>query len=377
MQRRRLLGLAAGIGGSLAGCTVGWQGERRDDPETSQIEDPATVRDVELPVPLSELRQPIGRDSIPAIVDPVFGSDWQGLETDDDTETTLPDDAAVIGVERDGLARAYPLRVLDWHEIVNDEFAGPLGVSYCPLCGSSVTFERYVDGRATTFGVSGKLWRDDLVMYDVATESLWSQILATAIRGPRTGERLSLVPSTLTTWGDWRAAHPETGVLLPPPRSGTIREVDRLYDYFGSKYNYGEERQLIGWDSRDGELRGRTLVVGVRSDDEATAYPFPVVESAGLVEDRVGSVPVVVAVAPDGTLVAYDRRIRGRTLSFSVVDEDRIRGGGSHWETVTGRAVDGPFEGGRLDRANTHPPMFLDAWLSFTPDGDVYGSDIR
>ncbi|PSP41684.1 hypothetical protein BRC63_03600, partial [Halobacteriales archaeon QH_10_70_21] len=90
--------------------------------------------------------------------------------------------------------------MLNWHEIVNDAFAGPLAVTYCPLCGSGIVVERVVAGTPTLFGVSGRLRRDDLVMYDRATDSLRSRILATAIRGPRTGDRLTIVPSTLTTW---------------------------------------------------------------------------------------------------------------------------------------------------------------------------------
>jgi hypothetical protein len=133
----------------------------------------------------------------------------------------------VLGVEHDDRARAHPLRVLNHHEVVNDEFAGPLAVTYCVLCGSGVVFERRVTGEPTTFGVSGRLWRSDLVMYDGLTDSLWSQLAATAIRGPRTGDRLTLVPSSLTTWGKWRSAHPETRVLLPPPHSGTVGRYDR------------------------------------------------------------------------------------------------------------------------------------------------------
>ena len=327
-------------------------------------------------MPLSEIRQPIAKDSIPAIVDPAFTDDWGGLETDGDAGPSLPDDAAVVGVERDGERRAYPLRVLNWHEIVNDAFAGPLAVTYCPLCGSGIVVERVVAGTPTLFGVSGRLWRDDLVMYDRATDSLRSQILATAIRGPRTGDRLTIVPSTLTTWGEWRGTHPDTAVLLPPPRSSTVRGRDRTYNYFDPKYGYEDEPRLVGWAGSDGRLSDRTMVVGVSVDGTATAYPFPVVEDAGVVEDRVGSRPVVVATAPDGTLVAYDRRVDGRTLSFAPAGERLLRAGGSRWERTTGAAVGEPYEGTRLARANEHPPMFLKGWLAFYPGTAVHGVDL-
>ncbi len=376
MRRRGLFGVAAGLLGSLAGCVAGYDGTRGEEEAEPPDPSPGTVRNVELPVPSSEMRQPLAKDSIPAIVDPVFADDWRGLDPDGDLEPSLPDDAAVIGVERDGGSRAYPLRVLDWHEIVNDTFAGPLAVTYCPLCGSGVVVERAVAGDPTVFGVSGRLWRDDLVMYDRATGSLWSQILATAIRGPRTGDRLAVVPSTLTTWGEWRAERPGTAVLLPPPRSDTVRGRDRTYDYFDPKYGYGDETQLIGWDGTEDRLAGRTMVVGVSADGAVTAYPFPVVEGDGVVEDRVGGRPVVVATAPDGTLVAYDRRAEGRTLSFAAADGESLRAGGSRWKRTTGEAVDGPFEGTRLERANERPPMFLKGWLAFYPETEVYGADL-
>lgn len=371
MRRRGLLGVATGAIGALAGCVAGWQGQQSPDRETGS---PEQVGDVELPVPLSAMRQPLARDSIPAIVDPAFADDWNGLDAGDD-DPTLPDEAAVLGVERDGRPRAYPLRILNWHEIVNDTFDGPLAVTYCPLCGSGVVVERVVAGEPTVFGVSGRIWRDDLVMYDRATESLWSQILATAIRGPRTGEQLTLVPSTLTTWGEWRDAHPGTTVLLPPPRSNTVRGRDASYNYFDPKYHYEDESQLIGRDGTSDRLHRRTMVIGVRVDGAATAYPFPVVEEAGVVEDRVGNRPIVVTTAPDGTLVAYDRRVAGSTRSFAAAGDRFLLAAGSRWQRTTGAAVDGPHEGGRLARANDHPPMFLKAWLAFETDTEVYGAD--
>jgi len=182
------------------------------------------VGGVDLPVPSEELCAPLSKDIIPAIVDPVFADDWSELDAPTGVDRPLlPDDAPVIGVSRAGEARAYPLRILDWHEVVNDTFGAPLLMTYCVRCGSAIVAERFADGSETVFGVSGRLWRDDLVLYDERTESLWSQLLAAAIRGPLTGDRLTLVASSLTTWGAWRRRHPDTQVLLPPPHSNTVR----------------------------------------------------------------------------------------------------------------------------------------------------------
>jgi len=197
-----------------------------------------------------------------AVTDPAFGADWREADVDDryrrlgasaDDGDGLDDDHTVVGLAGEWGARAYPLGVLWHHEVVNDTPDGrPVAVTYCPLCRSGLVARRVVDGTTTTFVVSGLLWRapgaegaaaaagDDLfgatraggeaavrnagnlVMYDRATGSYWSQILATAICGPLRGTDLDVVPSTVTTWGEWRDSHPGTDVLLPPPRSGTV-----------------------------------------------------------------------------------------------------------------------------------------------------------
>jgi len=391
MRRRRFLsGLTASLAVGTAGClasppesgaistpeasTPPADATSTPGPAESSPEEPGAtmVAGTELPVPLSEMRHPLPRDYIPAIVEPAFATDWNGLDAGE-RDPSLPDDAPVLGVEREGRARAYPLRILNHHEVVNDSLAGPIAVTYCVLCGSGVVFERTVAGEPTRFGVSGKLWRSDLVMYDGLTDSLWSQLAATAIRGLRTGDRLAILPSTLTTWAEWQRSHPGTRVLLPPPRSGTIGEYDRQFDYFTPKYGYGDESQLVGRDSYDGDLHPKTLVIGVASDGTARAYPFGAVTGEGVINDRVGDLPVVVAAAPDGTLVAYDRRIDGRTLRF-VGDSDRhLAADGSRWERTTGRAVDGPHAGRRLRQASDHPPMFWTGWSKFNPGTEVYG----
>ena len=331
---------------------------------------------VALPVPRGEIEHRLPADHIPAIVDPAFGEDWRDLEVPSDSTydggPLLPDESPVVGVDRAGEARAYPLRILDWHEVVNDALGGPLLVTYCPLCGSSVTAERRAAGRETVFGVSGRLWRDDLVLYDRATESWWSQLLATAIRGPLTGEQLSLLPSSLTSWGEWRATHPATRVLLPPPRSDTLRGRDATFDYFAPKYGYDDD-QLIGYAGDGGDRPApRRLVVGVTAGGDARAYPFDVVVEAGVVNDAVGGLPVVVTVTPGDALVAYERQVDGTALAFEPAGDAHLRAGGSRWERATGRAVDGPHAGTQLAPATDVPAMFWKGWRDFHPETGVY-----
>jgi len=393
MKRRRFLGtVGAGLTIAAAGCTSqapssdggdgdgdgggdgSGEGSTSTQPSTTQpsggSDDPnSALRDPDLPLDESALDRGAPKDAIPAITDPAFGSDWS------DFDASLDDSSQIIGVEMDGEARAYPFAILNWHEVVNDDFNGPLLVTYCPLCGSGVTAERKVKGEETTFGVSGLLWMSDLVMYDELTESLWSQVLGKAVQGPQTGSSLSLLPSTITTWNEWRDEHPDTRVLLPPPESDTVQgEVNRNYDrnpYAG----YDESRQIGvgGGGNADDRLHPKAPVIGVTNGGTARAYPFEAVKQAGgVVNDTVEGLPVAVATTENETLVAYVRRVDGETLEFSR-DGDVLRAGGSRWKLVSGEALDGPFEGTRLQRANDRSQMFWFAWADFFPETEVFG----
>ncbi|WP_440005775.1 DUF3179 domain-containing (seleno)protein [Halomicrococcus sp. SG-WS-1] len=253
-RRQYLAAFAAAVSG---GCAAPGTTGGSDEPTTANAAEYPMPDD--LPVPGAELERGALRDAIPAITDPAFGADWSGVAVEVNDEfgeytatPRLADGDRLVGVERDGRARAYPLRVLVWHEVVNDAFGGPLLVTYCPICRSGVVAERVVDGEPTAFSVTGLLWQppgvraaarnqsgdafgassDDpdaslrnsgnLVMRDEATGSYWSQLLARAICGPRTGDELAIRASTVATWGEWRASHSTTDVLVPPPDSGTL-----------------------------------------------------------------------------------------------------------------------------------------------------------
>ena len=400
MNRRRFLASCTAVGvGGVAGCTdrgsLGADTESGTDAEpTESGTRPGTatgqsVAGVELPVPRSKLQRGAPKDAIPAIVDPVFADDWSGVtievqnrftgDTMEKQPRLRPDDP-VIGLVRDGEARAYPLRVLNWHEIVNDRFRGPTLVTFCPLCGSGVTAERRVGGEPTRFGVSGLLWNSDLVMYDARTNSLWSQIAGTAIRGPETGTRLSLLPSRLTTLKTWRDSHPDTQVLLPPPESGTVADGPGVRDYTVDPYAGYDESDQVGIganEETDDRLHPKTRVLGITHEGTAVAYPLQrVVDRGGVVNDTVGDLPVVVAVGPDGgSLFGFVRRADGETLTFERAEGGRMRGGDSLWSITTGEAVSGPFEGTRLDPATDGGQLFWFAWAEFHPDTAIFGGD--
>jgi hypothetical protein len=213
-------------------------------------------------------------------------------------------------------------------------------------------------------------------MYDRESDSLWSQVLATAIRGPLTGTELDLLPATTTSWGEWRASHPDTSVLLPPPLSDTVTgRVTRDYDRDPYRGYDASSRVGIGYnDDVDDRLHPKTRVLGVAHGGEAVAYPLSAVAETPLVTDDVGGLPVVVAATTGGTLVAYDRRVDGSTLSFDRESgTDALAAGGSRWDLLTGRATDGPHAGTTLTRANDRSPMFWFAWAEFFPDTTIYG----
>jgi len=353
-----------------------------EGPPESTSGGPQVPTDIDLPVAESDLERAAPRDGIPAIVDPVFGSSWADTDHEIATETytdpSLSAEDRVIGLSREGITRAYPLKLLRRHEVVNDTLDLPLLVSYCPICDSGLVAHRRVEGETYTFGVSGFLFHANLVLYDQKTESLWSQLLSQAIRGPETGTKLPLTVSTITTWETWQAEHPDTTVLLPPPASNTVvgpvslnYDLDPYEDHQTIAERYPEYGPLGDLEWSDTRLQRRTTVLGVAHGDEAVAYPDREVNSHGPINDTVGGRPVVVASAGD-TLVAYDRRVAGETLQFESGAEGLLAGGGSRWRPLDGRAVDGPHEGSQLTAVADAVQVFWAAWLKFHPETTVY-----
>ena len=167
------------------------------------------------------------RDGIPALFAPNFIAA-------NAADFLRPDDR-VLGVTLNGIAKAYPIRILNYHEVVNDRFKGtPVAVTFCPLCGSGVVFHAEAGGQVRAFGVSGLLYNSDVLMYDRQSESLWSQLMGQAISGPAKGTRLTPLPVRHTTWRDWRGRHPDTVVLKPPRAYGRNYNVDPYLGYADS-----------------------------------------------------------------------------------------------------------------------------------------------
>jgi hypothetical protein len=158
------------------------------------------------------------KDGIPSIDNPKFQPAEEVF--------WLNDDDLVLGLNYIGTVKAYPHRILNWHEIVND-FAGNerVLITYCPLCRTGIAFKPVVKGKEIEFGTSGKLYNSELVMYDRLTDSYWPQTLGMAVVGEATGQILEKIPLDTVRWADWKKVHPDTMVLRKP--SGSIRDYDR------------------------------------------------------------------------------------------------------------------------------------------------------
>lgn len=237
------------------------------------------------------------RDGIPAIDHPKFVRAGQAK---------LDGIDRVLGVALGGKSRAYPVRILNWHEVVNDRFgARPVVVTYCPLCGTGMAFDPPASAQGKPFGVSGLLYNSDVLLYDRATESLWSQILQTAVSGPLRGARLGLLPLTHTTWADWRRRHPDTEVLSTD--TGFQRDYG-LDPYAG----YDRiQRLMFDVEHRDDRFPLKEWVLGVQVGGKAKAYPFSVlartVNANGELSDTVGGQRVRVRYdRAHGTAEAFD-----------------------------------------------------------------------
>ena len=228
-------------------------------------------------VPESEiLRGGPPRDGIPSIDHPNFISS-QAAELDSTDK--------VLGVHLNEVSKAYPINILNYHELVNDQFNGQaVAISFCPLCGTGIAFNAQLpNGESRSFGVSGLLYNSDLLMYDRESQSLWSQIEGKAINGPEKGTILERLPLDHTIWSEWKKNNPKTLVLSE--QTGVWRNYDR------SPYpNYNQsERTYFPVSSSNDRYHPKTWVVGIEVNEISKAYPFPeLAKTSGKITDSVG-----------------------------------------------------------------------------------------
>ncbi len=357
---------SSGRDASLSGLSAFFEGETPDG-----FPEPA--------IDLAELRSGgPPPDGIPPIDSPLFS-----LTSD---VTNLADQEPVLALEIDGDARAYPVRILTWHEIVNDTVGGiPVSVSYCPLCNSAVAYDRRLDdGRILDFGTSGLLYNSALVMYDRQTETLWSHFTGEGIVGELTGTELTDFPLSTVSWGVWRAANPD-GLVL-----SELTGFDR--DYGRNPYPGYDDVDGIPFlfqGDVDGRYTAMTRFIGIERDGAALGVPLIDLREARVIPTQIGDLDLVTWWTP-GTASALDTAsiesgadvgatgvfvpdVDGVELTFTSVDDELFVDDqtGSTWN-VLGQAVDGELIGQQLE-AVSHVDTFWFAWSTFRPDTEIAG----
>ena len=315
------------------------------------------------------------RDAIPPLDRPTF-------ESVTTASAWLNGREPVIALDIDGDARAYPLQIMTWHEIVNDVVGGaPVAVTFCPLCNATVVFDRRVLGAILRFGVTGNLYHSDLLMWDSLTESWWQQLTGEAVVGDLAGVRLAFLPSQLIAFDDFTAAFP-SGLVLSRD-TGFDRDYGRN-PYPG--YDTAGERPFLFRGEINSLLEPTARVVALSVGGVDVAYTFAFLRSVSVVNDSVGGLPLVVLWKPGtasaldadriaagrdvGAGVVYGRRLGQRVLSFEAADDGfRDLETGSSWN-IAGQAVAGPLRGQRLSQV-PHANPFWFAWAAFKPNTKV------
>jgi len=310
----------------------------------------------------------VGKDGIPALTNPPL--------IDAARATYLADDSRVIGLLIDGIALAVPHNILWWHEIVNFRFSRSLAVTYCPLTGSSMAFDRASAGGGE-FGVSGLLFQNNLTMYDRTNdESLWPQMSRQAACGARVGTQLVMFPVVEMTWAGWQSLHPDTKVV------SDATGHDR--NYTPSGYPYGgyedpNDPSLLFRMPVDGRRLPKERVLGIPDLDGGIAFPFFELDEQGpvrVVHETVGGASVVVFWDRERVgAMAYRPIHDAQPLTFEARDGRLLDlETGSEWR-LDGLAVSGPLAGERLEPVAEAYVAFWFAWAAFQPQTRLWDSE--
>jgi hypothetical protein len=316
------------------------------------------------------------KDGIPSIDAPKFQSTKEADEWLDDREP-------VVFVQANDEAKAYPIQILIWHEIVNDTVGGePLMVSFCPLCNTAIAFKRAFDGQVLDFGTTGRLRYSNLIMYDRQTETWWQQATGDAIAGENTGAQLEFYPAAMISWADFKSQSPD-GLVLSRD-TGNSRDYGRN-PYFG--YDDINQTPFLYDGSTPDQLPPMARVLTIDLNNEAVAYPYDVLREVNIINDSVGNEEVAIfwvegtASALDannipegrdiGTAAAYSRVLEGATLDFEFKDGSIFDlQTGSEWN-ILGQAIAGEFSGRQLAPV-VSVNHFWFSWAAFRPETRIY-----
>ena len=327
-------------------------------------------------VPYSQIKFVIPRDNIPSIDEPKFVGPSEA-------SAWLKDVEPVVALEVNDDARAYPLQILTWHEIVNDDIGDvPVAVTFCPLCNSAIAFDRRLGGELLEFGVSGNLRNSDLIMYDRQSHSWWQQFTGEGIVGKYAGKTLEHLPASIVSFADFAEAHPKGKVLSRD--TGHARQYGRN-PYAG--YDTADGNPFLFRGDLDGRLLPVERVIAVTLGGADVAFPLTILQDEGAINYDSGEHSIAVfhkfgtTSALDASSIAesrdvgaagvFDSHLDDQKLSFSVDGENIVdEQTGSTWD-ILGNAVDGPLAGKSLTPV-VHGSHFWFAWAVFKPDTVVY-----
>jgi Protein of unknown function (DUF3179) len=239
-------------------------------------------------------------------------------------------------------------------------------------------YAREINGQVYSFGVSGKLWANGLIMYDHQTDSLWSHVAGQAITGSMQGTKLRMLPATRTDWGTWKRLHPQT-LIIDPLRSPHRRDYS-VDPYEG--YYYSHDTGVIPTRREDQRLNPKAFVIGVRLDGAIKAYPFAHLSQEPVVNDTIANTPVLVVFRErNATGLVFNRRVGERVLTFMpavsgageplTMRDEQTR---SVWSGVEGVALEGGLKGKRLEQIPATYAFWF-AWKDYYPQTAVYGEE--
>lgn len=292
----------------------------------------------------------------------------------------------MVTLEINGDSKAYPVAILMWHEIVNDEVGGvPVTVTFCPLCNIAIVFDRRIGDVVYDFGTSGNLRKSDLVIWDRQTESWWQQITGEAIVGELTGMKLTTIPAPMVSWSNFKEATSDS--LLLSRDTG-----------FGRNYNsapsggYGDldNRPFLFSGQIDSKLPAMERVVGMDWVSSGVAYPISLFESVPIVNDTVADQDIVIFLMPDtdsgfnafnstearviGSTAVYDPNLNDQKLTFKIESENIGDEQTGSIRNMFREAATGELEGDRL-AAVVHANQKWFAWSAFFPDSELRTAD--
>lgn len=292
-------------------------------------------------IPISEVRDGgTGKDGIPSIDNPFFTTDLNNASD------ILSDESLIVGIKIGNEIKAYPHYILDYHEIVNDDVGNTsVAMTYCPLTGTAIAWNRLIEGTKTTFGVSGLIYNNNLIPYDRLTDSNWSQIAQQSVNGELIGKKPVFISTIETTWAVWKEMYPDAKLLSD----------DTGFDRNYSSYPYGNYDTdhnflLFPLSIDDNRLPRKERVHALIVNDKAKVYRFSSFSTGTTLKDQFFNKDMLI-VGDDSTLMSYELDANTKDLTFEYAYDDSATfftdNEGTHWN-IFGEAISGPRAGAKL-----------------------------